>query len=318
MLPSGNFDKLLHFHTNPAQSSLIPLAAATAAQSSAFELSRLAVPEPVFLATVNQIGFDFYDMLAGAVRVGAPDASNSGSLLIWLIGASHDAAGNPVPSPAAGFTFPLAGTYRNDSFILANPDLTLNFEFGAVPTTDFELRGQMLPDLSMAPDAGLYAQSSCLKVPFYGALIVAFGLCDEHLVLTATGTYITNAYHPAVGANPANQPPPGVALKSLAYSAPSLLQGGSVTAALDLSGAGSYPAARHLLGILLVDESSGQPVPIDYHSNLTETQDANGNLVGATLAIPARTTMPASMSVYVMTDVYPFFERSGVTGAFVQ
>jgi outer membrane protein assembly factor BamB len=317
LIPAGMFSNVLKFHTAPAKSTAIPLMAPTASQVSAFELSRLAIPEPVFLPSINQIGFDFYDLLAGAIRVSAADAQGSGKLLVWVIGARRDADGNPVPDPAAGFTFPLAGSYRNDSFILASTSLTLNFEFGAVPTTDFELRGQMLPDLTVA-GASAYGTVSCPQVPFYGPFIILFGLCNQQQVLAASGTYISNAYHAAAGTGPANRAPAGVALKSLAYTPPNALQAGSVSAVLDIGGAGQYPAARHLLGLLLVDDSNGQPLPIDYHANLAQARDPAGNLTGATLNIPAGTTMPASFSAYVLTDLFPFFVRSGITGAFAQ
>ncbi len=62
----GRFSDRFRFHTAPALPSL-PLSAGPD-RVSAFELRRLAVPLPAFLPSVNQIGFDSYVLLVGAIR----------------------------------------------------------------------------------------------------------------------------------------------------------------------------------------------------------------------------------------------------------
>ena len=63
---------------------------ATADAVSGVTFSRLAVPYPPLMTSVNQIGFDFYDWLGGAVPMA------NGPPVIWLIGAHQD--GDQPPS----------------------------------------------------------------------------------------------------------------------------------------------------------------------------------------------------------------------------
>ena len=56
---------------------------------SAFELSRLAVPLPPIVPSLNQIGFDSYDMVVGALAVSKPDARGRG--LAAALGGVHQA-----------------------------------------------------------------------------------------------------------------------------------------------------------------------------------------------------------------------------------
>src|SRR5262249_35595676 len=70
---SGAFDDRIEFKTEPAHLKRVPLHTSND-EVSALELSRLAVPLPTLLPSVNQIGFDGYDWIVGALRVSKPDA----------------------------------------------------------------------------------------------------------------------------------------------------------------------------------------------------------------------------------------------------
>ncbi len=61
------FSDAIKFRTAPGGGKL-PLSKPTRKRASAFQLSRLAVPLPPFLPSVNQIGFDSYDLIAGRAR----------------------------------------------------------------------------------------------------------------------------------------------------------------------------------------------------------------------------------------------------------
>jgi outer membrane protein assembly factor BamB len=78
---------------------------------SAFELRRLAVPLPAFLPSVNQIGFDGYVLLVGAIRIGQPDRGGHGSILLWATQARRGPGGRYVADPHGTLVFPLAGAY---------------------------------------------------------------------------------------------------------------------------------------------------------------------------------------------------------------
>jgi outer membrane protein assembly factor BamB len=72
----GSFGSRFRFKTAPLGGPL-PLHT-SANRVSTFLIRRLAVPLPAFLTSVNQIGFDSYVLLVGAVSVGAPDPADGG------------------------------------------------------------------------------------------------------------------------------------------------------------------------------------------------------------------------------------------------
>ena len=61
---------------------------------------------PPMLTSVNQIGFDFYDWIGGAVR------TNADSTVVWFVGAKPGAGGQVVADPSARFAFPVLGPQR--------------------------------------------------------------------------------------------------------------------------------------------------------------------------------------------------------------
>ena len=119
-----------------------PPLATGARQVSAFRLSRLAVPLPPILPSLNQIGFDSYEMAIGALDVSPPDANGEGTVLLWAV--STKRAGNATVADRRGaFAFPLQGRYRHDSLLLSQRGLSLTFSFGDVPLRRFDLRMQL-------------------------------------------------------------------------------------------------------------------------------------------------------------------------------
>ncbi len=48
-------------------------------------------------------------------------------------------------------------------------------------------------------------------------------------------------------------------------------------------------------------------VRLDYHNNLQQTADDDGNLHRIELTIPKRTRLPEKIVAYVMLDVFPIF-----------
>ena len=109
----GRCDDTIRFRTAPVLRRGPPLRD-RARRVSAFELSRLAVPLPPILPSLNQIGFDSYDMVVGALAVAKPDAH--GRRLAAALGGGHEArprrraggrpraARSPSRSPAATAT----------------------------------------------------------------------------------------------------------------------------------------------------------------------------------------------------------------------
>ena len=138
----GPVDGTIRFRTAPVRRRGPPLATA-ARRVSAFRLRRLAVPLPPIVPSLNQIGFDSYDMVVGALDVSKPDAGGEGSLLLWAVSTRRGPGGVPVADRRGAFSFPLAGRYRDDSVIVSQRGLNLTFSFGDVPLRRFELRMQL-------------------------------------------------------------------------------------------------------------------------------------------------------------------------------
>ena len=278
---AGNFSGDVSFRTAPSRGPL-PLKVG-AKRVSGFELSRLAVPLPAFLPSVNQIGFDGYDWLVAPVWIGKDTA------LLWVISARRLASGKVVPDPAGNFLFPLAVRYRDDAVILSAQDIWLTFSFGRVPLHDLEFRGQLQRDLRFAPGANLLAITNCADVPTYGPFLPLFRLCNPDGQLVASGTFLTRGYQ-----GPAEAKPAGVRAGKVTLTPPTSQADGSATVTLS----GPFDARRHQAGLLLADADSGAPVAIDYRT-LTKI---GGSTI--TVTIPAGTAMPAHVRAYVMYDLF--------------
>ncbi len=295
---AGTVDTTLRFHTSRSPGKL-PLRA-TKRVVSAFTISRLAIPLPPLLPSVNQIGFDSYDMLAGTISRTKPNRRGAGRLLLWVIGASRDRRGVLRPDPTGNFQFPLSGGYRNDTLDLSAPDLSLQFSFGSVPLRLFGIRGQMGSDFALRPGAGLYSETTCADVLNYSAQLRFAGVCNAQDTLAASGTLLTGPY----GGRVANRRPAGVRLASLQITRPGPGAPGVATATLRLAPRARYPARRHV-GSILLTAPDGEVVPLDYRNGTTTGADARGNLRTIQLAIPAGTALPSRVRAYAILDVFP-------------
>jgi hypothetical protein len=294
---AGSVDTVLAFRTRRSRGKL-PLRLRRK-RTTAFSISRLAIPLPPLLPSVNQIGFDSYDMIAGTL------ARTKRKVLLWVIGARRDRHGALVPDPSGNFQFPLAGGYRGNAMSLSSPDLSLQFSFGPVPLRLFDLRGQIAPDLSLHPGAGIYSETTCADVPNYSAQLQVAGVCNAQGTLAASGTLLTQGY----GDRPANRRPKGVRLSSLELNRPSAGSAGSVVATLGLSRHARYPATRHV-GSILLTGPGGEIVPLDYHRETAVGTDYRGNLTTIRLSLPAGTPLPGAVRAYAILDVFPLAARN--------
>jgi hypothetical protein len=274
---TGSVDDTISFRTAPERGA--PLRT-----GDAFRLSRLAVPLPPILPSLNQIGFDSYDTVVGALEAG------NGRVLLWAVSAK----GNHADRKGA-FAFPLQGSYRRDSLLLSQRGLSLTFSFGDVPLQRFDLR-TLLPADRRARGASLTAEVFCPEVPVYGPALVAIGLCNSDAILPSSGTFITGPYR-----GPANKRPKGVRLASLA------LDRDARTAVARLAGA-PLRADRHAAAILLTDAQTGAVVSLDYRKAIS-LKLRRGAIREVRLRIPAGTTLPGRIRAYVITDVFPLAER---------
>jgi hypothetical protein len=299
---AGGVDTTLGFRTSRSRGKL-PLRAGRQGVS-AFTISRLAIPLPPLLPSVNQIGFDSYDMIVGTIARSKANRNGQGRLLLWVIGARRDRRGLLRPDPNGNFQFPLAGHYRGNTLELGSQDLSLQFSFGSVPLGLFDVRGQMAADLSLRPGAGIYSETTCADVPNYSAQLRIAGVCNAQDTLAGSGTLLTGAY----GSHAANRRPAGVRLKSLRLTPSGPSAPGAAVATLALARGRHYPASRHV-GSILLTGPGGEVVPLDYRNATRPVTDSGGDLSGIQLTIPAGTQLPSPVRAYAILDVFPLGSR---------
>ncbi len=255
---------------------------------SGLEMSRLAVPLPPMLTSVNQIGFDFYDWIGGVVRTDAD------STVVWFVGAKPGPDGEVVADPSARFAFPVLGPQRGGTFAWTAAQVNLWFTFGPVPLRRFDLRGTFGADGRVGADSQFLAEAVCADIPGYGAQMPITGMCDTAGVITAGGTFLgQEAQSPAV------RRVPGMSVGAVTTD------GASFSVALTLEPGVRYRPEDHFVSILLLDPETGAPVPIDYYRDTTLTTDAAGNISGATVRVPDNIRLPESIEAVVMTDAFP-------------
>ncbi|MFN8161687.1 MAG: PQQ-binding-like beta-propeller repeat protein [Solirubrobacterales bacterium] len=300
---SGSFDDTIRFRTSRGGGAL-PLRRGKR-RVGALKISRLALPEPALLPSVNQIGFDSYDMIAGTLRSSRPQGRRPGHVLLWVVGARR-AAGRLLADPRGNFAFPLSGTYRGGQLALNASKVNLQFSFGPVPLRSLDFRGRLGSEGRFEPGASMFGQVTCSEVPNYSVYLYVAGVCNPDDTLAASGAFLSDRYR----GGPANRRPAGVSVAKLSLKRPAGPAGGEALATLRLTGGARYPAAAHLGSILLVNAATGEPVPLDYRSLIANGSDARGNLRTIRLQIPAGTALPAGVRAYVIGDVFPLGSRA--------
>ncbi|MBL8055756.1 MAG: PQQ-binding-like beta-propeller repeat protein [Anaerolineales bacterium] len=306
---AGRFAAELAFQVEPGEADRLPLAMGVD-EVGALEWTRLAVPIPTMLPSLNQIGFDYMDWIVGVVALDPPDARGGGRVTAWAIGARRAAAGQLAADPATDFRLPLSGRYQGDAFQLANRRFHMAVTGIPIPFKRFELRGRLGADGRVRPGAAAFAETDLLAIPTFGPLLALAGLGTNVIEkLLTVGTYVTRPY-----AGPANRRPAGVSLAGVDFEPPAGPHAGRVSAQLRLAPGAAYPLAEHLPGLLLLDARTGEPVPLDYHAGLTARADAAGNVWTVTLALPADTRLPSALDAIVLLDVFPLARVSLAKG----
>jgi outer membrane protein assembly factor BamB len=300
---AGDFQQTLRIETRRSRNSTAELRVGRA-RVGALELSRLALPLPSLLPSVNQIGFDSYDLIAGTIAR-EPAGKHRGRLLLWVIGGRRQGNGATVADPAGGFAFPLAGAYRGDSLALNASGVDLQFSFGNVPLRSFDFRGRLDADGGFAPGAALYGQVTCADVPNYSAQLRIAGVCNETDTLAAYGTFLGEPYV----RGGANERPAGAHPRNFTLTPPTAGADGEVVASIRRDAGADLPADRHLASIVLTDDATGVPVPLDYRGLTEQVLDSGRNLAGAVLRVPAGTVLPERVRGYLIVDVFGLATR---------
>ena len=300
----GSFDSTMKFRTEPrSRGAELPLTVGRR-QVGALEISRLALPLPSLLPSVNQIGFDSYDLIAGTLARTKPGPAGVGQILVWVVGARPTPNGSVAVDPNGNFAFALAGQYRGDLVMLNASRLDLQFSFGPVPVRSLDFRGQLGSDGRFAPGSALYGQVTCASVPNYSAYLYAAGVCNSDDTLASYGTFLSDHYQ-----GDANERPAGVHAGDLTVRPPTAATDGEAVARLELDRGTRYRAAKHLGSILLVDAATDAPVSLDYRTLTRPVTDGRGNMREIHLTIPAGTALPQQIRAYVIADVFPLAVR---------
>ena len=302
---AGRFDQTINYRVRPARSRLS--FSVGRRRTTAMRLTRLAFPLPAFVTSVNQIGFDAYNMLVGVIASSRPTSGRPGSVLMWAIGAKPGRHGVQQADPATTLAFPMAGAYSGDSIALSAHNVTLTFSFGPVPVQRLEVRAQLSRKLTALPGASIYGEVQCLSVPTYGPLLPTQRLCNNEGKLVTSGTFVTGPYSRA---GIANRRPRGVSVSGLTMQRPTATSSGYVQAALRVARRARYRNTQHLAAILLTDSTTGAPVGLDYRADTADGTDSRGNIDQVHLALPAGTALPAHVRAYVISDVFPLASQA--------
>ncbi|HTX79717.1 MAG TPA: PQQ-binding-like beta-propeller repeat protein, partial [Longilinea sp.] len=300
---NGTFAKTFSFKTEPVQGAF-PLAVSQNSVT-ALEWTRLAIPLPSMMPSLNQIGFDYMDWIMAPVWVSQPDSNGAGTFIVWVIGGKKDANGVLVPDPKSDFTLAFNGRYDGSSYILENQNVTIPVTGIPIPFNFLQMRGQLTSRLTADPGTTIYADTQVMKIPTFGPYLAIAGLANNiYQKLVVSGTYIIEPYQSTVAAD---EPPSGVTVSQVIYQPPTSQADGSVTATIQVDPGVSYSPDDHRPGILLVDAYHSQAIYLDYLNDLSSTMDANGNLKTITLKLPAGTDLPKDLDAYVMLDVFPAY-----------
>jgi outer membrane protein assembly factor BamB len=297
---AGDFTGKFSFEV-PASTGTFPLTVGDE-RTSAVEWTRLAAPLPPMLPSLNQIGFDYIDWIVGTVAATEPDAANQGKVVLWAIGARRDADGQLVADPTSDFTLPLNGRYNGQDFMLTNQNFNMPITGINIPFNLFELRGT-LPDDRVALRPAAYADTNVLSIPTFGPYLALAGLANNwYEKMLVAGTYVTRPFDGQAAALPE-----GISVDSMEYLPPTDKDAGSLDVRFELDPGVRYPADGHRAGLLLFNPARTEAVYMDYHANLTQQADDDGNLRSVSLTIPAGTMIPSGAQGVVMLDVYPFY-----------
>ncbi len=305
---AGRFEKTLRFHVSPPSQPRLPLTAGEG-RAPALEFTRLAVPIPTMMPSLNQIGFDYIEQIQGLVDMDPPGEDGTGRFVLWTIGARYDGEGNLVPDQVqkggveSEFSYAYNGRYRGNDFMACASDVTLSVTGFDVPIEHLELRGRLMPNGRVRAGAHIYGYSSALRIPTYGPLLIMAGLVSnvwERLLVM--GTYVTRDY---AARGDANAHPEEIAVQQVDYRAPTHEAPGHVIVTFERASGASFPITAHRAGIVLLRAGRAEAVQLDYNKLLRSTHDGRGNLAMVSLTLPRGAALPQNLRAAVMLDAYP-------------
>ena len=297
----GSFDQSFAFHVPPRGPSAAPLAAPDAPSSgqAAFEFSRLAAPNPTMLPSWNQIGFDSLHYLAGVVRtLPAGAAPGTGRYLVWVVGGKAGEGGAAV-DPSLGTRYPLVLERDGDLLTFHNYD---GFKISFVGSWDmpfglFRIAAKV-PGGGAGGAAGGAAEGGAASASFS-----AVALCDEirfyGLGLKLMGMTEADTGRMTVAGGMKLAPWKGP--QPVSVNAHFAVEAGSAKARLE---GGTLAAKDHVYSLLLVDEATGDPLPLYYSRDTQVECDTTGAVTAVSVSF-REGQVAGKVRAYLMVDTWP-------------
>jgi hypothetical protein len=253
--------------------------------ASTWTVTRLAVPLPSVMPSYNQIGFDSLWYVVGLVE-------SSGTTGVgWMIGGQGDSQGNAVVDPATKAILPFVVSIDGADLVMSSVGgITVQVSELNVPFNSFRMNFQLDAQGQNPPGpASLFGSTTCSQVPTYGSFLEGLGLCNP----TTDGLSFVAAAN--ISYRSAASPPAGAGAIALTAATD------GVTATITGS---TLQLAQHLAWILLVDPTSGAPVPLGYALDTARTAAPDGTIAQVELPYNGA-AHPASARAYLMIDDAP-------------
>jgi outer membrane protein assembly factor BamB len=283
--PGNAIDQTFRFALSPAPAQPYAIVPATTPNATAttYEMRRLAAPLPTLLPSYNQIGFDQLRYLVSIVDGGA------GHYVAWVIGATVDGAGNAIVDPTTHGVFALDVDYTGGAItFVANGGFSLVAMGATITFQAFRLAASIAGDGSVASSASLVVSSRCTDIQLYGPFLAMLGLCNPD-----TGMLLVSG---------------AADLRPYAGALPAIGGVGAVSFNADANGftatvGGALSASAHVVGVLVVDATTGAPLSLDYGTATTVTTRGDGTV--ANVSVARKPNAPSSVRVYLMVDTTP-------------
>jgi hypothetical protein len=266
----------------------------------AFAWTRLSIPLPTSIASVDQTALDGTELILGAVGV-KPSSKSGGHLIVWGIGGRRDGKGTLTADPDSSVTLAMSGVYEGDNFLVSGP-VSLRVGTRSIPFERLDIRGQLGPDLTARPGATLFGFTDAASIPAVGQYLGVNAASAISAQAVMSGTFLTAPY-PRSGS--ANKQPRGLQVSFVEYVQPTTRLPGQIVAHFRLARGASYKLSEHRIAIILIDRVTDQVVPLDYTSKITVSATPQGDVSQAVLTIPEDSELSQELAAVVIADVFP-------------
>jgi outer membrane protein assembly factor BamB len=287
---SGRFDESFVFDVRPRTPSAMPyrVPQRSGDPATAFELGRLAAPNPTMLPSWNQIGFDSIRYLGGIVE------GSGNRAVLWFVGGRLDGqSGRAVVNPVDATRFALELAWDEGLVTLQN-DSGFRLDFNgswAMPYRRYRIATRAAADGRIERRPALNAVVDCDEIAHYGPFLKLMGLSESDTGLM----HIYGGADLSVWGDAPQTLPEGVGRVEFEV--------GEREAVAKVTG-GRIRKSEHAFGLLLVDAHSGAPLSLSY----TFVTSVEANTSGAVSAVRVRYepgTLHAPVRAYYMVDTYP-------------